>query len=99
MAFLNKTMLAKMAGEATAEKHPMLEKHEVPRNVKTAYLQGCVLAGVLEDGVLPEAKKADVLHLGLSLRLSDSEISDCISIVTGLATDEAKEQFVGEIFC
>jgi len=97
MAFLNKSMLAKMAEEATASKHPMLEKLDVPLNVKEAYLQGCVLAAVLKDEALSESKKISLSQLGTSLLLSDSEISECISIVTGLSSDDAKEQFVGEI--
>ena len=98
MAFLNKSMLAKMAVEATATKHPMLDKLEVPLNVKEAYLQGCVLAAVLKDESLSDSKRTEVSRLGASLQLSDSEIGECISIVTGLTTDDAKEQFVGEMF-
>lgn len=98
MAFLNMSMIKKMAGEATVEKHPMLEKLDVPFNVREAYFQGCVLAGVLKNGTLAGDKRAEVLRLGASLQLSETEVAENINVVTGLASDDAKEQFIGEIF-
>lgn len=98
MAFLNKTMLAAKASDAVTDEHPMLKEQDVPLNIKMVYLQGCVLAAVLNNGALSHAKENEIAKLGKSLRLPEGEVEECIHTVTGLATDDEKEQFVSELF-
>lgn len=78
--------------------HPMLKEQDVPLDLKMVYLQGCVLAAVLNNGVLSNAKMIEIARMGTSLHLPEGEVAECIHTVTSLATDEEKEQFVSELF-
>lgn len=98
MAFLNKSMLQRLSDEATIERHPMLEKGDVPLNVREAYFQGCVLATLLDDGEISAEEQRALMVLGKSLQLAEKEITESLSVVRALDSDESKESFVREVF-
>ena len=55
MAFLDKTKLKRKAEAASVPAHPLLKKRELSSDEKTAYLQGCVLATLVDDGTVSRA--------------------------------------------
>ena len=97
MAFLNKSMLKQKVFEKTVELHPLLQKTDIPLSVKQAYLQGCVLAALVDDEVISPDERSELHRLGASLQLQSSEIDECIETVSNLRSEEEKSQFVDEI--
>lgn len=99
MGFLNQSVLQQKAAMATVEKHPLLKECDAPLNVRQAYLQGCVLA-VLEgdDGKVSNSARQELAGLGLSLELSNDDISETITSVSGINSPEAQEELLGELF-
>lgn len=99
MGFLNQSVLQKKASTATTEKHPLLKDHDVPLDIKRAYLQGCVVA-VLEhdDGKVTNISRQEIDRLGLSLGLPSEEISETISVVCEINSPEAQEELLNELF-
>ena len=97
MAFLDKTKLKKKAEAVSIAEHPLLKKRNLSDAEKTAYLQGCVLATLVDDAQVSEEERNRVRAVGLSLRFSESEIDEAFSIVSGLATENEKQRLVDEI--
>ena len=97
MAFISKQALKKMVEVATAVEHPLLREINVDIATKTAYVQGCALATLIDDEKTSESERTVVRGIGLSLRLTEDEIEECFSVVSGLSSDEDKSQFIEEI--
>ena len=97
MAFLNRSMMLKKAAEAKIELHPLLKDREVPLSVRIAYLQGCVLAVLLDDAVVSSDEKRQIKEVGKSLQLSDEDIANGITVVQGLKSDEDQATFLDEL--
>ena len=97
MAWLNKKMMQRKAEAATVADHPLLKEADIAVDVKTAYLQGCVLATLLDDAEVSDEERTKVRNIGLSLHLTDAEIDEAFSAVQALESDDQKEQFVEEI--
>ena len=97
MAFLNKTKLKRKAEAASVPAHPLLKKRELSSDEKTAYLQGCVLATLVDDGTVSDKERDSVRLIGLSLGLQDDEIDEAFSHVEGMKADQDKERLVDEI--
>ena len=97
MAWLNKKMMQRKAEAAMVADHPLLKETDMSVDVKTAYLQGCVLATLLDDAEVSDEEHAKVRNIGLSLHLTDEEIDEAFSTVQALESDEQKMQFVEEI--
>lgn len=95
MAFLSKAMLSKATQNSAVKDHPLI-KENISSNVRQAYLQGCVLAVLMENDSVSDKARGALTALGKSLHIEDESIKDAISLVTGLA-DEDKEQFVAEM--
>lgn len=97
MAFISKQALKKMVEVATAVEHPLLREINVDIATKTAYVQGCALASLIDDEKISEAERNVVRGIGLSLRLTEAEIDECFSVISGLSNDGDKSQLVEEI--
>ena len=99
MGFLSQAVLRKKATAATTEKHPLLKVHDVPLDVKRAYLQGCVLA-VLErdDGRVSDSARHQISQLGLALGMTGEDVTEIISVVSGISSPESQEEFLSELF-
>ena len=97
MAFLNKSKLKRKAEAASVPEHPLLKKRELSSDEKTAYLQGCVLATLVDDGTVSDKERDSVRLIGLSLGLQDDEIDEALSHVEGMKADQDKERLVDEI--
>ena len=97
MAFLDKTKLKKKAEAVSIAEHPLLQKRNLSDAEKTAYLQGCVLATLVDDAQVSEEERNRVRAIALSLRFSECEIDEAFSIVSGLATENEKQRLVDEI--
>lgn len=97
MAWLNKKMMQRKAEAAMVVDHPLLKETDMSVDVKTAYLQGCVLATLLDDAEVSDEERTKVRNIGLSLHLTDEEIDESFSTVQALESDEQKMQFVEEI--
>jgi len=97
MAFLDNSKMKKMVRDVTTPAHPVLNVIGEDEAVKTAYVQGCALATLLDDCETSEEEMSRVLDIGLSLRLDASSIHECFDVVNGLGTDDDKMAFVGEL--
>ncbi|MFA6929625.1 MAG: hypothetical protein WCT05_04810 [Lentisphaeria bacterium] len=96
MAFLNRKSLSKIADEANVKPHSLFEVCEPSVDVLMAYLQGCVLAVLINDENISESDHRKLNILGASLKLSQDDIDLCIKTVENLSSDQEKEEFVSE---
>ena len=96
MAFIKKSEMKKKVLAATIAEHPLLKMSDVDTSVKIDYLQGCTLAALFDDEEMSEEEKNRLTNIGLSLRLSENEISEAMSTVMSLSEDE-RMPFVDEI--
>ena len=97
MAFIKKDVLKKKVEAATAPEHPLLKEVSLDVATKTAYVQGCALATLLDDEKTSDSEHDMVRSIGLSLGLTDLEIEECFSSVGELSNDDEKGQFIEEI--
>lgn len=84
MAFSKKYSSGIPNVEETVEAHPILEKGSVSIAVKQYYLQGCVVAALMDADVISSQVRDRLERLGRSLKMSEDEIRECIEVVTGL---------------
>ena len=97
MPFIKKDVLKKKVEAATAPEHPLLKDVSLDVATKTAYVQGCALATLLDDEKTSDSEHDMVRSIGLSLGLTDIEIEECFSSVGELSNDDEKGHFVEEI--
>ena len=97
MAFLNVEKVRRMAQVASTAEHPLLSKIALDAAVRTAYVQGCVLAALIDDGKISEQERERVRRVGLSLRMPDDGIEECFDTVSSLPGGDEKERFLVEI--
>lgn len=97
MAFLNKNNLKNKAETVSVPEHHLLKKCILSDYERVAYLQGCVLASLVDDGKVSEKERCKVRRIGLSLRFRDDEIDEAFENVERLKTDLDKERLVDEI--
>jgi len=97
MAFISSGLMAKKELERNINQHPLLGQMDVKPNVKMAYLQGCVLGTLLDDEQVSEEERMKVRRIGLSLGMSDDEITECFEVVVGLKCDDDKSAFIDEL--
>ncbi|MBQ2628219.1 MAG: hypothetical protein IJG13_00940, partial [Kiritimatiellae bacterium] len=97
MPFIKKDVLKKKVEAATAPEHPLLKEVSLDVATKTAYVQGCALATLLDDEKTSDSEHDMVRSIGLSLGLTDLEIEECFSSVSKLSNDYEKGQFIDEI--
>ncbi len=103
MAFLDKSAFAPSQGSAqgvTGRKHPALADGDIPANVKSAYMNGCVLAGLLEHDALSGKARSAIDALGDALGLSREEVQECVDGVKSVGPgdkSEFVEDFVKEL--
>ena len=83
MAFSKKYSSGIPNVEETVEAHPILEKGSVSIAVKQYYLQGCVVAALMDADVISSQVRDRLERLGRSLKMSEDEIRECIEVVTG----------------
>ena len=85
MAFLNASMLGKVAATSVAtEAHPILKNGEISLDVKRAYLRGCVFAALMCDESMGATVHDEIASLGRSLRLDEGVVEEDIGLVSGL---------------
>lgn len=84
MAFSKKYSSGIPSVEETVEAHPILEKGSVSIAVKQYYLQGCVVAALMDADAISSQVRDRLERLGRSLKMSEDEIRECIEVVTGL---------------
>ena len=106
MSFIDLSMLKRVAHESVKvdsveekiEPHPMLSQGEVPYETRTLYLQGCVLAAMLNNGDIDAKSKAKLVRLGESLELELKDVYDCILSTARLGEDDqGKEELVRKL--
>lgn len=106
MSFIDLSMLKRVAHESVRvdaveeriEPHPMLSQGEVPHETRTLYLQGCVLAAMLNNGDIDAKSKAKLVRLGESLELELKDVNDCILSTARLGeNDQGKEELVRKL--
>lgn len=97
MAFISKKMIQKMTLERKVVPHPLLAEMEVSLGIKTAYVNGCVLATLMDDEKVSDEERFNVQRIGLSLGLSEEQIGECFSLVEGLKSDDDKSDFIDEL--
>ena len=97
MAFLSKKLMAKSEKASSKETHPLLKGREVSQNVRLAYLQGCVLATLLDDAQVSADERRQIEELGRSLGIDDVEIAKSLEVVQGLQSDEDQDAFLKEL--
>lgn len=97
MLFINKSSLKKIVEAATVQRHPLLKEVDLDVATKTAYVQGCALATLLDDEKTSDSERSVARAIGLSLELTDAEVDECFSVVSGLSNDDEKGQFIKEI--
>ena len=47
-----------------------------------------------DDGKVTDAARQEIVHLGLSLELAESEIDEAIGVVSGLTSTEDQSEFL-----
>lgn len=97
MAFLSKKLMAKSEMASVEKTHPLLKGREVSQSVRLAYLQGCVLATLLDDAQVSADERRQIEDLGRSLGIDDVEIAKSLEVVQGLQSDEDQELFLKEL--
>ena len=97
MAWISKKVIQKKTLERKITAHPLLAELEVSLGLKTAYVNGCVLAALLDDEKVSEDEKFKVQRVGLSLGLSEEQIAESFTLVEGLASDDDKSAFIDEL--
>lgn len=106
MSFIDLSMLKRVAHESVkvdaveekVEPHPMLSHREVPQGTRILYLQGCVLAAMLNNGDIDAKSKAKLVRLGKSLELELKDVNDCILSTARLGeNDQGKEELVRKL--
>ena len=60
MAFLNKSILQKKVEERLVGDHPLLKNGDIPSNIKQVYLEGCVLATLMDDEKVSPVERAEI---------------------------------------
>ena len=97
MAFLSKEELAQVKNKPVSAKiHPLLKKGTLPLSVRHSYLQGCVIATLMDDVRMSDAAKARLVELACSLQLSLDDLEEGISVVASIEKGE-RAAFVAEI--
>ena len=98
MAFLNASMLGKVAATSVAtEAHPILKNGEISLDVKRTYLRGCVFAALMCDESMGATVHDEIASLGRSLRLDEGVVEEDIGLVSGLKEDSDKTALVAEV--
>ena len=97
MEWLSKKVIQKKTLERKITPHPLLAEMEVSLGLKTAYVNGCVLAALLDDAKVSEDENLNVQRIGLSLGLSEEQIAESFTLVEGLASDDDKSAFIDEL--
>ena len=97
MAFIDKEKLRNKADAETASEHPLLKKRPMSAAERTAYLQGCVLAALVDDAQVSSEEHRLIRTIGLSLNFADNEIEDTFNIVAGLRSEDDKLSLVDDI--
>lgn len=97
MAFLNKAALQRTAEATQVADHPLLKNGDIPMNVKQAYVQGCVLATLMDDEKVSDDERTAVRKIGKSLRLDDVAIQECFDVILGLQSQDDKLACLNEI--
>ena len=99
MGFLNKEMLSKRDAIVNVEEHPLLSEISVPSNIRTLYLQGCVVGAleVVDTKELSANVLTKIEALGCSLQKSKEEIREAIEGVCGLSSED-QGAFLDELF-
>lgn len=97
MAWISKKVIQKKTLERKITAHPLLAELEVSLGLKTAYVNGCVLAALLDDEKVSEDEKFKVQRVGLSLGLSEEQIAESFTLVEGLVSDDDKSAFIDEL--
>lgn len=97
MAFLNKAVLQKTSETMQVADHPLLKNGDIPMNVKHAYVQGCVLATLMDDEKVSNEERAAVCKIGKSLHLDGSAIQECFEVVLGLQSQDDKLACLNEM--
>ena len=97
MAFLNKAKMKKMAQVASVAPHPLLSETTLDSAVRTAYVEGCVLAALIDDENVSDAENSLILEIGLSLQMSEEDVAESLEHVKVLPDDDEKQAFVEEI--
>lgn len=97
MAWLPKKTMQKKQQELSVVPHPILSQIDLSLGTKMMYLQGCVLAALLDDEKVSDEERQNIHRIGRSLGLSLEEISECLTLVGELKSDEDKEAFLEEL--
>ena len=97
MAFIDENLMADKMDELSAKPHPMLSQAGLAASVKATYLQGCVLAALVDDAKVDRAERRKLRALGLSLGLLGSDIDDFIQTVQELKTSGEQNDFINEL--
>ena len=97
MAFIDENLMADKMDELSAKPHPMLSQAGLAASVKATYLQGCVLAALVDDAKVDRDERRKLRALGLSLGLLGSDIDDFIQTVQELKTSGEQNDFINEL--
>lgn len=97
MDWLSKKVIQKKTLERKITAHPLLAEMEVSLGLKTAYVNGCVLATLLDDAKVSEEEKNAVQRVGLSLGLNEEQVAESFTLVEGLSSDDDKSAFIDEL--
>ena len=97
MAFIDKEKLRNKAVAETVSEHPLLKKRPMSAAERTAYLQGCVLAALVDDAQVSSEEHRLIRTIGLSLNFADNEIEDTFNVVAGLRSEDDKLSLVDDI--
>ena len=97
MAFLDKEKLRDKADAETVSEHPLLKKRQLSVAEKCAYLQGCVLAALVDDEQMSRDERRRVRSIGLSLGCSEDDVNETVNLITGLKSEDDKSSLVDDI--
>lgn len=93
MAFLSKKLIEK----EPVVIHPLLKELSLSLGARVAYLQGCVLATLLDDANISPAELQGITALGRSLELSEDDIDECVGTVKALTSEADQDIFLQEL--
>jgi len=97
MAFLDKDKLRDKTDAETVGEHPLMKKRRLSVAEKSAYLQGCVLAALVDDEQMSRDERRRVRSIGLSLGCSEDDVNETVNLITGLKSEDDKSSLVDDI--
>ena len=98
--FVNLKLLKKkaesVAGECHVRMHPLLKAAKLTAATKAAYVNGCILAAIVNSGKPTEMGRKIVCRIAQSLKVPMADVKEAFANAASLVSDREKQLFIEE---